>query len=562
MRIEAAAGSVSRRGLVSLPSRSAQPRSEQAGVNTSDFGANVFDENQQPRAEASEDAAASGARPKKRGARRKKGAEPGHPEPAHAEGTDAGPSGAGHSDRVDSNAVDSDADPGYARPETRRDAPAPAADFDAAPPAFREELPPPPLRSASANPWAEPVFDAEPSSPPADEAPARDGANPRRRRRRGRGERELEPTSETGPANESSPPAPREADEPAVAASELDREPRAPVFGRATEDDADGEESADPAADDESGERGAESERGSDADGGARRRRRRRRRGRRGDRDDRAVAGEAARPAAPFGGEPLTEEDGPASEGVDEDGEREAEPRERVDAETDSDAALDAELDAVDARSRGVEGERPEFRESERRERGGRERFESRDRRERDRDRDREVRRERPPAQPRIARPPIHVPTHESETRGARLAILIDLAHVEAQARALDREIAWGRLVVWLGKRRHVVRCIAYASGDSASRVRSTLLGNGIDVNVVADARLIPVAIAVDAMNLAARVDAVVLVPGSDELEPMTRALAGHGVRVESADFTPEGLAAETRTQPHHQLGAECLFAP
>lgn len=518
-------------------------------MNTSDFGANVFDENQQPRTEASEDAAASGARPKKRGARRKKGADPERAEPADTESSDARASDAGPAD----------VDRGFAGPEARRDAPPPPADFDAAPPAFREELPPPPLRSVSANPWAEPTLDAEPSAPPTDEAPARDGTNPRRRRRRGRGEREFAPTSESGPTDEPAPAPPRDAAEPADAAAEFDSEPRAPVFGREVEVGADGDETADLAAtEDEGGERGAETERGSDADGGARRRRRRRRRGRRGDRDDRAVAGEVARPAAPFGGEPLADEDGPASEDADEDGEREAEPRERADSDTESDT--DAEVDAVDARSRGVEGERPEFRESERRERGGRERFESRDRR--DRDRDREVRRERPPVQPRIARPPIHVPTHESETRGARLAILIDLAHVEAQARALDREIAWGRLVVWLGKRRHVVRCIAYASADSASRVRSTLLGNGIDVNVVADARLIPVAIAVDAMNLASRVDAVVLVPGSDELEPMTRALAGHGIRVESADFTPDGQAAETRTQPHHQLGAECLFAP
>ena len=154
------------------------------------------------------------------------------------------------------------------------------------------------------------------------------------------------------------------------------------------------------------------------------------------------------------------------------------------------------------------------------------------------------------------------MPTPDGETRGARVAILIDLAHLEAQAQQQGREIAWGRLISGLGRRRHVIRAIAYASGPRADLVRSTLLGNGIDLTALRDERLLPVSLAVDAMNLASRVDSVVLVPATDEFEPIARALRGQGIRVESADFTEGSGPDDAMAQSHHRLGDECLFEP
>ncbi|MGE0144624.1 MAG: NYN domain-containing protein [Planctomycetota bacterium] len=170
---------------------------------------------------------------------------------------------------------------------------------------------------------------------------------------------------------------------------------------------------------------------------------------------------------------------------------------------------------------------------------------------------DDEVRSGMPVRQP--TRGPIDVPTADSEAQGSRLAILIDLEHVESAAQDRDREVAWGRLVAALGRRRHLIRCLAYAAPERARAMGSRLAGNGIEVVATSeDDRAITVA--VDAVNLSQRVDAVMLVPALSSFGPVARALAARGVRIESADFGPSTEAVTA--WPHRSIGDECLFVP
>ena len=69
----------------------------------------------------------------------------------------------------------------------------------------------------------------------------------------------------------------------------------------------------------------------------------------------------------------------------------------------------------------------------------------------------------------------------------------------------------------------------------------------------------VSVAIAVDAMALASRVDCVVLASASAALSPLVRGLRSQGLRVESASFDPDSPSSGPQ---HFQIGKECLFVP
>ena len=446
-------------------------------MNTSDFGANVFDEPQGP-SHPDDEAHKAAGRTRKRSPRKKK------------------------------VAAEAEEDTAQARPAAES---GPVADFDAPPPRFEDDLLPPPPPRAAAAPVEivmEPDSEAEPDSiaPPAgEEADTSEGEGGRRRRRRrrrrgGRGDareaeeagpEEAEAKSESDDGSDDFDRAPGDAPEP-----EADESTKAPEDARDDEDSPDVDRE-DRGEDDLGGEAATDTaaapgERGFEREG---RRRRRRRRGRRDDERGR--------------------EEGPR-----EDRPREDRPREE--------------------RVEEFRGPRPHG--------GGQE----------------------APTRPWSPRPedrastraPIQIPTSDGEARGARVAILIDLDFLLERARARDAEIAFGRVVASLGRRRHVVRAIAYATAEAGEGMRSLLLGNGIELMTVRRMNALPAAIAVDAMNLQARVDAVVLIPPADDLEPIARALRSAGVRVESADFTDTELGADSLVQAHHRLGDECLFEP
>jgi uncharacterized LabA/DUF88 family protein len=156
----------------------------------------------------------------------------------------------------------------------------------------------------------------------------------------------------------------------------------------------------------------------------------------------------------------------------------------------------------------------------------------------------------------------IPVPTPGGERHGQRVAVLVDLAALLDQARESGGELAFGKLVQHLARRRHLIRAIAYASPELLVEVGSALRGSDLDVHAIASPSDLPVALAVDAMSLASRVDCVVLAPGVDHLAPLAAALRAHGVRIETASFTEASGMADDLAAARHPLGAESLFVP
>ncbi|MGA1608610.1 MAG: NYN domain-containing protein [Planctomycetota bacterium] len=156
----------------------------------------------------------------------------------------------------------------------------------------------------------------------------------------------------------------------------------------------------------------------------------------------------------------------------------------------------------------------------------------------------------------------IPVPTPGGERHGQRVAVLVDVAALLEQARSHGGELAFGKLVQHLARRRHLIRAIAYGSPELLVEVGSALRGSDLDVHGIAAPSDLPVALAVDAMSLAARVDCVVLAPAVDNLAPLAAALRAHGVRIETASFTEAHGMADDLATARHALGAESLFVP
>ena len=137
------------------------------------------------------------------------------------------------------------------------------------------------------------------------------------------------------------------------------------------------------------------------------------------------------------------------------------------------------------------------------------------------------------------------------------VAVFLDVAALRDQARDLGSEVSYVRLLRGLANQRPVFRAVAYVPGEQET-LKSTLSAHDIEVEHC-DEGAVDVAIAVDALALAPKVDCVVLASGSSSLAPLARSLRNRGLRVESASF----LADPAWEAPHHQqLGKGCLFVP
>ena len=88
----------------------------------------------------------------------------------------------------------------------------------------------------------------------------------------------------------------------------------------------------------------------------------------------------------------------------------------------------------------------------------------------------------------------------------------------------------------------------------------ANLTQGGFEAIAVDEKNPVSVAIAVDAMALGDRIDCVILVPGSPDLNPLTRALRARGVRVETASFD-EAATLDLESQDHLVLGSESRFS-
>ncbi|MCA9289813.1 MAG: NYN domain-containing protein [Phycisphaerales bacterium] len=119
--------------------------------------------------------------------------------------------------------------------------------------------------------------------------------------------------------------------------------------------------------------------------------------------------------------------------------------------------------------------------------------------------------------------------------------------------------LAYGRLLATLTGRRHLIRAFAYGDGS----VAATLDGNGFEHRAVADRLARVVALTVDAMQVAARVDTMVFLGGDEALAPLYGVLAAQGIRIESAGFGADRVDVPSiPASHHHELGEECTFSP
>ncbi|HLU40478.1 MAG TPA: NYN domain-containing protein [Planctomycetota bacterium] len=207
--------------------------------------------------------------------------------------------------------------------------------------------------------------------------------------------------------------------------------------------------------------------------------------------------------------------------------------------------------------------------------------------RDRDRDRDRGFERDRggereeraaQPARPQPAAPaaaPAHgrTPRHgEGEAKpgwtpvvpGAlprpatatqRVALFLDVDALQREARNAGGQVSFSRAVRQIAGSRAVARAVAYCTPQS----RGTGGAAGIETVRVERDSDTTVAIAVDALATASRVDCVVIAPESAAAAPLVRALRAQGVRVESAGFEARG---HSEVAEHQRLGKEALFVP
>jgi len=140
-------------------------------------------------------------------------------------------------------------------------------------------------------------------------------------------------------------------------------------------------------------------------------------------------------------------------------------------------------------------------------------------------------------------------------TTHQRVALFVDVEALQREARALGGQVSFSRLLRQLAGTRNVSRAIAYCTPQS----RGTGGVAGLETVRVENDAETAVAIAVDALATAPRVDCVVIAPEANAAGPLVRALRAAGVRVESAGF---GARGTSDVAEHQRLGREALFVP
>jgi len=135
----------------------------------------------------------------------------------------------------------------------------------------------------------------------------------------------------------------------------------------------------------------------------------------------------------------------------------------------------------------------------------------------------------------------------------------LDVHELSAQARALNGELAVGRLLRRVSRNRATIRAVAYITA-AERRMAGSLRDCGLEVVEIEAGAPAAVQIAVDAMAIGGRVDCVVLAPAQAALAPLTTVLRSQGVRIETAGF--DGGGKSVGEQQHLTLGEDSLFRP
>ncbi len=142
-------------------------------------------------------------------------------------------------------------------------------------------------------------------------------------------------------------------------------------------------------------------------------------------------------------------------------------------------------------------------------------------------------------------------------TASARVALLLDLEDLSRGAREHGWEISYRRLQNRLVADRTAVRVLAYAPDDQPE-LGAPLAAARIELQTC-DPDAIEVALSVDAMTIAPRVDCVVVGSDSAAFAPLVAMLRSQGIRVESASFSPK---SPLDSQFHHEIDKSACFAP
>jgi hypothetical protein len=137
-----------------------------------------------------------------------------------------------------------------------------------------------------------------------------------------------------------------------------------------------------------------------------------------------------------------------------------------------------------------------------------------------------------------------------------RVAIFLDAGELTSAAE--DREVSYGHLRRTVTGTRVPIRAIAYHTPKQKA-LAPGLQHGGFEVVAVESKSATQIAIAVDAMGLADRVDCVVIIPGSNALAHLVRTLRARGVRVESASFDETG-ELKLGVQEHRTVGDDSSY--
>lgn len=136
------------------------------------------------------------------------------------------------------------------------------------------------------------------------------------------------------------------------------------------------------------------------------------------------------------------------------------------------------------------------------------------------------------------------------------VAVFVDLVALENEVRTAGGEVAFRKLLSFLADGRKVARAICYLPAGTPAR--GSIAGSGFQVQSLTHAEELPLRAAVDAAELSADLDAVMLVPGTHGLMALAGVLREKGMAVETAGF---GAASGGETI-YRRLGRESMFVP
>lgn len=146
-------------------------------------------------------------------------------------------------------------------------------------------------------------------------------------------------------------------------------------------------------------------------------------------------------------------------------------------------------------------------------------------------------------------------PPHEQ--RHARVAVLLDLHHLQEAARSRGAELSFRKLLRNLAGERRVLRAVCYLLRDAPKPAAAAIAASGFEVQLADTDAEVCERMQRDAATLPSGVETLVLAPGTEAQLELRQQLDPE-LRIELANFEPAGSMGLA----HRQLGRECVFVP